>query len=221
MRKYVLLIALIILLAACSANDTRPARTTQVDTVPVINDESPEYPTITTTVSPTNPTRGNVVKLTISGESSKGIRDVSWESTQSFSNGPADAYPCNNQIQCSYTWELITLEEGLHEVNAWVVDSNGLSSGKVPLKIEVGPYRESRTTETKTPEAVTPEETVEETPVNDNSCSSHSDCGYKERCIGSVCQSVDCTSDSHCSGCRKCSSNRCVACGSGPYGCYC
>lgn len=54
-----------------------------------------------------------------------------------------------------------------------------------------------------------------------SSCDSDSDCGYKQKCIGSVCQSVECTNNAHCSGCRRCSSNKCVSCGSGPYGCYC
>lgn len=53
------------------------------------------------------------------------------------------------------------------------------------------------------------------------SCSSDSSCGYKQKCIGSVCQSVACTNNAHCSGCRRCSNNECVSCGSGPYGCYC
>jgi len=52
-------------------------------------------------------------------------------------------------------------------------------------------------------------------------CSSNSDCGYKQKCKSGLCVTVDCTTDSHCSGCRRCSGNSCVSCGSGPYGCYC
>ena len=52
-------------------------------------------------------------------------------------------------------------------------------------------------------------------------CSSNSGCGYKQICTGGKCVDVDCTTDSQCSGCKRCSSNSCVSCGHGPYGCYC
>lgn len=58
-------------------------------------------------------------------------------------------------------------------------------------------------------------------PDDDNSCTSHSSCGYKKRCIGGKCVSVQCTSDSQCSGCKRCSSSwTCVNCGYGASG-YC
>lgn len=56
---------------------------------------------------------------------------------------------------------------------------------------------------------------------DDNSCTSHTSCGYKKRCIGGECVSVQCTSDSQCSGCKKCSTSwSCVNCGYGASG-YC
>ena len=58
-------------------------------------------------------------------------------------------------------------------------------------------------------------------PVPDDSCTSSSDCGYKQKCISGECQTVECTSDSQCSGCKRCSDYVCVSCGRGPSGCYC
>ena|SRR3989344_4839413 len=59
------------------------------------------------------------------------------------------------------------------------------------------------------------------TSTDDDSCSSNSDCEYKQKCKSGQCVTVECTTDSQCSGCRRCSDNTCVSCGSGPYGCYC
>ncbi|MFH1275684.1 MAG: hypothetical protein ABIH82_01080 [Candidatus Woesearchaeota archaeon] len=56
--------------------------------------------------------------------------------------------------------------------------------------------------------------------IADSSCSSNSDCGYKQICTSGKCQSVQCTNDGQCSGCKRCSSNRCVNCGYGAAG-YC
>ncbi|MEK6982076.1 MAG: hypothetical protein AABX38_04055 [Candidatus Micrarchaeota archaeon] len=55
----------------------------------------------------------------------------------------------------------------------------------------------------------------------DNSCSGSSDCGYKQRCISGKCQTVECTNDAQCSGCKRCSNYACISCGRGPSGCYC
>ncbi len=59
------------------------------------------------------------------------------------------------------------------------------------------------------------------TPDPTPECTSNSGCGYKKICTNGVCESVDCTSDSQCTGCKKCSGYRCVRCGYGPYGCTC
>jgi len=57
--------------------------------------------------------------------------------------------------------------------------------------------------------------------IDEDECSGNSDCGYKEVCKSGTCKDVQCTNSGQCSGCKRCSSNRCVSCGSGPYGCYC
>ena len=69
------------------------------------------------------------------------------------------------------------------------------------------------------PSTTTPAPTTTSAPKDE--CSSNSDCGYKERCKIGTCVKVECTNDGQCSGCRECSSYRCVSCGQGPYGCYC
>src|SRR3989344_1853970 len=60
----------------------------------------------------------------------------------------------------------------------------------------------------------------EEDGESGSSCSTNSDCGYKQRCRSGTCETVECTSDSNCAGCRRCSDNQCVSCGYGAEG-YC
>ena len=271
-----------------------------------------DFPTITTKVSPTNPSFGDSFSLTVESKDDIGLNYLSFKSTKSFSeHAKAEEYACNSEKSCSYTWELTPEEEGVIELKMNAVDSLGLDSGYSRATVTVGPARAAKAPKPVGPEcgdgkceaseskftcikdcpfftcgnhiceggesyescppdcslqdilgtspadgACEPGEDINNAPhdctdINPQcgnnicdkgedryncyadcpgidesskssvSCNSHSDCGYKQRCIGSVCQSVECTSDSHCSGCRKCSGNRCVSCGSGPYGCYC
>ena len=271
-----------------------------------------QYPAITARVSPSNPSLDESFTLTIEAEDDKGLKHLIWESSNFFSNyGSPGVFECDMQKTCSNSWEFITIEEGLHELIVYAVDSSGKETGKTPLEVNVGPAREtvkksasvcgngnceSLESESSCPEdcgaktnvppvcgngvceggesyescsddctlkniigtspgdgACDPGEDInnapndcttinpncgndvcdpgetrltcyadckEDTPDSGSSCDSHSDCGYKQRCIGSVCQSVQCTSDSHCSGCKRCSDNRCVSCGYGSAG-YC
>jgi hypothetical protein len=52
-------------------------------------------------------------------------------------------------------------------------------------------------------------------------CTFNSSCPSRHVCRSGRCVRVECTSNSHCSGCQRCSDNVCRSCGSGPYGCYC
>lgn len=57
--------------------------------------------------------------------------------------------------------------------------------------------------------------------VDEDECDYDTQCPSQEACIASRCQPVECTSDSHCSGCNRCIGHYCSYCGEGPYGCYC
>jgi len=212
MRKMwiILLLVSFILISACGA---------QTDPVKKITDAD-GYPTISTSISPTNPSMGETVSLTISAEDDEGLEKLSWESSKYFSNYDKRAlFNCNLKKTCSYTWELITVEEGLTKITALVKDSSGKEL-KVNLEVDVQPAVKRKVTTIV--ENTTAKVTVEnETTVFDNSCSTNSDCDRKEKCKSGVCKKVECTTSSQCSGCKRCSSNSCVSCGSGPYGCYC
>mgnify|MGYP001563512383 CR=1 FL=1 len=205
---------------------------TTISTTIVYDDK---YPTIKTTLSPSNPSLGRNFTLMISAEDDKGLKQLSWESSKSLSNqGKAGSFECNLQKNCSNTWEFTTSEEGPHEITAYATDSSN-QSGKAALKVDVGPYRQTTNTTTQstststsnntatTNQTVTNQtnQTTNQTTAGDNSCTSNSDCGYKQICTNKNCQSVECTNNAHCSGCKRCSSNNCVSCGYGPYGCYC
>ncbi len=175
------------------------------------------YPTVSGSLTPSNPSLGDVFKLTIKSDDFEGIKKISWTSSKPLSGSSSDSFDCKLQKTCSYTWDFISSEEGANQFTVITIDSSG-KEGKFTLDLNVGPARLS------TPSASpSPTVTAQSSPTTQASsgCNSNSDCGYKKICTGGVCQAVDCTSDSHCTGCKRCSSNRCVSCGSGPYGCYC
>lgn len=171
-------------------------------------------------LNPSNPSLGDPSILSITATDDKGLEKISWTSDLPFSAGTTDSYKCNSQTSCSFSWDLLAKEQGLHKVVVSVIDTSG-KEAKQTFDLNVGPARPkySPTPSPTTTGTATSSPTT--TGSSSVSCSSNSACGYKKACIGGVCQDVDCTSDSHCSGCRRCSSNRCVSCGSGPYGCYC
>jgi len=257
-----------------------------------------EYPSISTTVSPSNPSLGETFELTISAEDDYGVKEFSWVSDKVFSNEDnAATFDCRLQQSCSHTWELIAIEEGLHQFKVSVEDSSGKTMDNILAEADVGPYPETtsvydtESTENAPPSslftcgnavceggesyqscssdcvpgsiigtnpgngACEPGEDADNAPndctvinpqcgntvcdsgedrfncyydcPNDeedgesgSSCSTNSDCGYKQRCRSGTCETVECTSDSNCAGCRRCSDNQCVSCGYGAEG-YC
>ena len=180
-------------------------------------------PSITERSVISNPTAGSQFPLSITAQDDKGIVELRWQSSKLFQGGQSGSFNCNMEKTCSNTWNLIAIEEGPQQITVSVVDISGKQS-QASLEIDV---RQARAVSTEPVVNNTSTPMIQETnqsqePVlDDDSCDSDSDCGYKEICTGGVCEAVQCTSDSHCSGCKRCSSNRCVSCGSGPYGCYC
>lgn len=181
-----------------------------------------QYPKITTSVSPSNPSLGGTFTLTISAEVDQGLTYLSWKSPKPFSNyGEKGFFDCNLEKKCSHSWELIAMEEGLHQLTITVVDSSGRESGTAPVEVNVAPFRaRANTTVNKIPTQNIQAENTTKSTVADDSCTSNSDCGYKQICTNKQCTSVQCTNDGQCSGCRRCSGNRCVSCGYGSAG-YC
>ncbi|MDO8627767.1 MAG: hypothetical protein Q7K42_04835 [Candidatus Diapherotrites archaeon] len=187
-----------------------------------LNTASDFYPLITSTyLSPSNPSLGQGVNLEVYAEDDLGLKEIYWESANSFSNYSGKvSYDCQLQKTCMTSWELITAEEGTNELNIRVVDSTDhVSESKAT--IEVGPYREIKPSE---PEVIETPEVVEPEPVvvpAEEECTSNSDCGYKQLCRSNKCIDVDCTNDAQCSSHKRCSYNSCVTCPKGPYGYTC
>ena len=178
-------------------------------------------------LNPSNPSLGKSFSLTITGQDDLGVMRLAWETENVFSNQPSTGtFECTGQTSCSNTWEFITTQEGLNRIQAYAVDSSGQQSEKRLYEITVGPYQAPRTsTNQNTTNANTSTQNTNQgtaSTVNaSNECNSNSDCGYKQICTVGTCSDVECTNNSQCSGCRRCSDNSCVSCGSGPYGCYC
>lgn len=174
------------------------------------------YPSISGSSKPSNPSLGDSFNLTISATDDKGVNKLSWQSSKPFlTYGQLGSFDCNLQISCSNSWQLITKEEGLHQITATAIDSSG-KDVKLTLDIDVQPARPVKSVATTTSTTSTTTTTIAE-----DKCNSNSDCGYKERCASGKCIGVECTTDSHCVGCKRCSNYDCVSCGYGPYGCYC
>src|SRR3989344_8501733 len=87
---------------------------------------SDEYPSITTNLRPSNPSVGEVFKLTISAEDDGGIEYLTWESSRKLSNfDQFDSFECGMRKSCSNTWDLSADEEGKYEFTVSIVDSYG------------------------------------------------------------------------------------------------
>ena len=178
-----------------------------------------------------NTSAGDQFPVSFTAEDSEGIRELTWQSSKPFSTGSNGSFNCNSEKVCSITWQLVAIEEGPQQVTITVIDSAG-EQNSVSMDIDVRPARmravessvnESNQTTSSISESANASQSgnTSQSNVSDASCNSNSDCGYKERCTSGVCEEVECTTDSQCSGCRRCSYNSCVSCGRGPYGCYC
>ncbi|MBI2572639.1 hypothetical protein HYV86_02155 [Candidatus Woesearchaeota archaeon] len=126
--------------AASSSNEPGDSDSGQGEIEAMIDDQ---YPTITTVVSPSNPSLGDAFTLTIKAEDDKGLKHLIWESSNSFSNYVSPGFfECGMLRSCSNSWELITVSEGLHELIVYAVDSSGKETGKTRLEVNVGSARE-------------------------------------------------------------------------------
>ncbi len=220
-----LFLTAIIFAAGCTVqNDIKPLQTTRPDistttTLPITTigptttEAIDNYPTISTSLNPSNPSAGQLFNLTISASDDRGLTRLSWQSSKPFSNLGQSSYSCNVQTTCSNTWQLNASEQGTYQITAVAVDSRG-KNAEANLQVTVGPPRIVSTTTSSTTTTTVPTTTT-------SGCSSNSDCGRKQICQNKKCVDVECTTDSQCSGCKRCSNYDCVSCGSGPYGCYC
>lgn len=97
---------------------------TDTPTVTRTSSTGDAYPSLTTTVGPSNPSLGETFTLTVSAEDDEGLVVLGWETSNYFSNqGPSDSFSCNSQKTCSNSWEFLTIEEGLPEIKITVVDT--------------------------------------------------------------------------------------------------
>ena len=104
----------------------------------LVNDN---FPSITTSVSPSNPDRKEIFTVTVSGEDDVGIQSISWDSPDSFLVLPdIGAFDCGLQKTCSVSWEFSSGTDGMKTITVYVTDSVGQESGKVPLEINVLPF---------------------------------------------------------------------------------
>jgi hypothetical protein len=209
-------------LQSTSPSAQTPATTQQPDPSRSVEDISTQaydnYPSISGSLSPSNPGLGDVFKLTIDSKDVEGIKQISWESIKPLSGSSSGSFECNLQKTCSNIWNLTAGEQGKYEIDVVVKDSSD-KEGKLALNLDVGPAvvrkSPSPTPTQSTQVSASPQSTAT------SGCTSNSDCGYKQKCSSGKCVDVQCTTDSQCTGCKRCSSNSCVSCGSGPYGCYC
>lgn len=109
-----------------------------------------QFPTITLSASPSNPSQSLTFDLTITVEDNIGIDTLVWETEQFIPfHVHSNSFDCGLQTTCTNTWEeLITVEEGVIQIVAFATDSSGqVSRGDieitvlpfVPYEVEVGP----------------------------------------------------------------------------------
>src|SRR3989344_1681213 len=101
---------------------------------------SDEYPSVTTNLRPSNPSVGEVFKLTISAEDDNGVEYLTWESSRKLSNfDQFDSFECGMRKSCSNTWDLSVNEEGKYEFIVSIVDSSGHEVNSI-LELNVQPF---------------------------------------------------------------------------------
>ncbi len=168
-------------------------------------------------LNPSNPGVGETFTLSVTAQDDKGIKQFSWESSPTLSQGQTGSFDCNLQKTCSTKWEFSATTEGPNKITVYAIDSSGQKT-KNDFSLNIGPARPIKSA-IPTSSLTSPSPTA--TPTAASGCSSNSDCGYKQRCAAGNCIDVQCTTDSQCSGCKRCSDYSCRSCGYGPYGCTC
>ncbi len=96
--------------------------------------------------SPNNPDIDETVTITVEAEDDRTLKEISWASSKPFANGQEGSFDCNLQKTCSASFELTTLDSGLHEVVITAVDSSGQTSQSTS-QITVSTYVAKKTTE--------------------------------------------------------------------------
>ena len=92
---------------------------------PFVAESGDNYPTIRTTLQPSNPSVGDTITLTISAEDDLGVESLAWKSSGTLSGSLSGDFSCRLQTTCSYSWELTAENSGVYDVVATVVDSSG------------------------------------------------------------------------------------------------
>ena len=98
-------------------------------------------PSITTSVSPSNPDRGEPFNITVTARDDTSVQSIHWESTNTFANQPdSTSFQCNSQQNCTVTWTFNATLDGLKTITIYARDSAGLQSSKTPTEITVQPF---------------------------------------------------------------------------------
>ncbi len=214
MKTTLVLICLVIFLSGCVApgeqsivqNKTPTPDLTLNHSVEPINPVENNYPTITTSTSPSNPNRGEPFTLTVTAEDDLGIQNLYWESTNSFATQPeSTTHDCNAQKMCTVNWEFTASEDGPKTITVYARDLANLESAKVPMQINVQPFDEpeqssvcgnSACEEGETPATCSSDCGSPEPSCGDNTCNDEEafeicpgDCPYNGfACANGVCE---------------------------------
>ena len=70
------------------------------------------YPSISGSLSPSNPSAGQPLTLKVSATDDAGVRTLSWQSSKSFSSGQSGSFDCALQASCTHSWELVANADG-------------------------------------------------------------------------------------------------------------
>ena len=111
--------------------------------------EDTQYPSVSSTVSPSNPGLNQPFTLTISATDDTGVKSLAWKSSKAFSNsGQSDSFDCNSQKTCTHSWDFVAAEEGLHQFTISVDDISGKIMDNINAQADVGPARAATSTST-------------------------------------------------------------------------
>lgn len=109
-----------------------------ISSIPSTNDA---VPSISTTLTPSNPDRMQAFVLKVSSEDDVGVKTLSWESTDSFSSQPESiSFDCGLEKSCFVSWTFASSSDGVKTITAYAVDSSGRESARIPVKITVQPF---------------------------------------------------------------------------------
>ncbi|HLC79546.1 MAG TPA: hypothetical protein VJG83_03890 [archaeon] len=107
------------------------------------NGSGDQFPSLTVTVSPSNPSQSTTFNLTVSAQDDVGIDQIFWSADKFIPDyNHLNSFDCNMQTTCTHSWaELIAIEEGTIRITVYATDSSGQQSGRPVMEVNVGPFR--------------------------------------------------------------------------------